>query len=57
MDPLLLLTDIDGLDSDALFDVRSVWVITDLVRDNLRLAESIDKGRAARSRGTFFGEE
>ena len=46
------LTDIDGLDSDTLFDVSSVWVVADLVSDDLRLAEGIDECRASCPRGT-----
>lgn len=48
-----LLTDIDGLDPDALFDMSSVWVIANLVCDDFRLAERVHKGRASRSRGTY----
>lgn len=47
-----LLTDIDGLDPDALFDVSSIWVIADLVCDDFRLAKRVDKSRASRARGT-----
>lgn len=45
-------TDCDWLDSDALLDVRGLWIITNLVCDDLRLAEGVYKRRAAGSRRT-----
>lgn len=48
-----LLTDIDGLDSDSLFDVSSVWIIADLVGDDLGFTKGIDEGRTSRPRRTL----
>lgn len=47
------LTNIDRLDSNALFDVCCVWVIGDFMSQNLRLAKGIDKGGASSSRCTL----
>lgn len=52
-----LLTDNDGLDSDALFDMSSVWVIADLVGDDFRLAQRVHKSRASRARSTCKFED
>ena len=49
-----VLTDNNRLDPDALFDVGCIWSIRDLVGDDLGFAEGINKGRTARSRGTFW---
>jgi hypothetical protein len=46
------LTDIGRLDPDTLLDVRGVWVVRDLVRQDLGLAKGVHKGRTASSRGT-----
>jgi hypothetical protein len=46
------LTDVGRLNPDTLLNVRSVWVIRDLVRQDLGLAEGVHKGRTASSRGT-----
>ena len=47
------LTNIDGLDADALLDVSRVWVIVDLVCNDLRLAERVHKGRSSGARCTW----
>lgn len=49
---VVVLTDGDGLDSDALLDVCSLWVVANLVWENLRLAECVHKRRATSSRRT-----
>ena len=49
---VVVLTDVDGLDSDALLDVCRLWVITNFVWENLRLAQCVYKRRATSSRRT-----
>jgi hypothetical protein len=46
-------TDVDWLDSDALFDVGHVGTVGDLVVQDLGLAEGVDKGGAPSARGTL----
>ena len=49
---VVVLTDGDGLDSDALLDVCSLWIVANLVWEDLRLAECVYKRRATSSRRT-----
>ena len=49
---LLLRTDVDRLDPDALFNVRSLRAVADLVREHLRLAKRVHEGRTASARCT-----
>ena len=45
-------TDVNGLDADALFEVRILGSIDDLVRQDIRLAEGVHERRATSSRFT-----
>jgi hypothetical protein len=47
------LTDVDWLDFYALFDVGSLWVIRDLVIEDLRFAERVHEGGTSGPRGTY----
>jgi hypothetical protein len=49
---VFLKLNVDWLDPDTLFDVRGIWVVRDFVRQNLRLAQSVDEGGTASTRGT-----
>ena len=48
---LLLRTDVDRLDPDTFFNVRSLRAVADLVREDLGLAEGVHERRAAGARG------
>ena len=52
-------TNVNRFDSNALLDVRGVWVVRHLVGQDLGIAEGVDKGCATGSRSTckiqFFG--
>ena len=49
---LLLRTDVDRLDPDTFFNVRSLRAVADLVREYLRLAKRVHEGRTASARCT-----
>jgi len=49
----VVLTNVDGLDSDTLLDVCGLWIVADVVWENFRLAESVYKRRTAGSRRTW----
>jgi len=49
---LSALTNVDGLDSDTLFDVRCFRVIRDFVSQNLGFTECVNKSGATSTRGT-----
>jgi len=51
---LSALTNVDGLDSDTLFDVRCLGVIRDFVSQNLGFAECVNKSGATSTRGTCY---
>ena len=48
----LLLTNIDRLDPDTLFDMRSLRAIADFMLQDLRFAQGVHKRRAAGARST-----
>lgn len=48
-----VLTDVYRLNTNAFFNVRSVWVVRYFVREHLRLAECVDEGGTTSARGTF----
>lgn len=50
---VVVLTDVDRLDSDTLFDVCGLWVVANFVWEDFRLAECVYKRRAASSRRTW----
>ena len=54
---MFTLTDIDGLDSDALLDVGSLGGVADLVGEDLGLAKGVHEGGATGTRGTCRAEE
>lgn len=47
------LTDLDGLDLDTRLDMSFFRSLIDRVRQDLGLAEGVDKGRAAGSRSAY----
>ena len=49
---LLLRTDVDRLDPDTLFDMRSLRAIADFMLQDLRFAQGVHKRRAAGARST-----
>src|ERR1700722_18993543 len=46
----LALTNVDGLNSNAVFNVSSVWVVRDFMGQNLGFAQSVHESRAAGAR-------
>ncbi len=53
---MLIHTNVDRLDPDALLDVRSLGVVADLVREHLRLAERVHEGGASSAGSTYTTE-
>lgn len=47
------LTNIDRLDFNTLLNVSGLWIIRNLVRKDLGLAEGVDEGGAPSARRTY----
>lgn len=53
-DAVATRTNVDGLDSNAFFEVGRLRAIRNLVGEHLRLAEGIHESGATSTRGTYM---